>query len=175
LVARTDAIDPLAMADTMRRKIQQRNPDVPVRAEAMTMTLDTASAGPRFRTFLFGAFAVVALLLAVAGVYGVMAYMVSQRVSEIGLRVALGASPANVLRLVMTHGARLTLLGLALGVGLALVGARFLSGFLFGVQPHDPLVLIAVVTTVAFAAMLASSLPSRRALRVDPMVALRAE
>jgi putative ABC transport system permease protein len=175
LVARTDAADPLAMADTMRRKIQQRNPDVPVRAEAMTMTLETAAAGPRFRTFLFGAFAVVALLLAVAGVYGVMAYTVSQRVSEIGLRVALGASPTNVLRLVMTHGARLTLLGLALGVGLALLGARFLSGFLFGVQPHDPLVLIAVVTTVAVAAMLASYIPSRRALRVDPMVALRAE
>jgi putative ABC transport system permease protein len=175
LVARTDAIDPLAMADTMRRKIQQRNPDVPVRAEAMTMTLETASAGPRFRTFLFGAFAVVALLLAVAGVYGVMAYMVSQRVSEIGLRVALGASPGSVLRLVMTHGARLTLLGLALGVGLALVASRFLSGFLFGVQPHDPIVLIAVVTVVAVAATLASYIPSRRALRVDPMVALRAD
>jgi ABC-type antimicrobial peptide transport system permease subunit len=124
---------------------------------------------------LFGAFAVVALLLAVAGVYGVMAYMVSQRVSEIGLRVALGASPASVLRLVMTHGARLTLLGLALGVGLALVAARFLSGFLFGVQPHDPLVLVAVVTVVAVAATLASYIPSRRALRVDPMVALRAD
>jgi putative ABC transport system permease protein len=175
LVARTDAIDPLAMADTMRRKIQQRNPDVPVRAEAMTTTLDTASAGPRFRTFLFGAFAVVALLLAVAGVYGVMAYMVSQRVSEIGIRVALGASPTSVLRLVMTHGARLTLLGLVLGVGLALVASRFLSGFLFGVQPHDPVVLIAVVAVVAIAATLASYIPSRRALRVDPMVALRAD
>jgi predicted permease len=175
LVARTDAIDPFVMADTMRRKIQQRNQDVPVRAETMTMTLDTASSAPRFRTFLFGAFAVVALLLAVAGVYGVMAYMVSQRVSEIGLRVALGASPGSVLRLVMTHGARLTLLGLALGVGLALVASRFLSGFLFGVQPHDPLVLVTVVVIVAVAATLASYIPSRRALRVDPMVALRTE
>jgi predicted permease len=175
LVARTDALDPLALADTMRRTIQQRNLDVPVRTETMETTIATAAATPRFRTFLLGAFAVIALLLAVAGVYGVMSYTVSQRVSEIGLRVALGASPRDVLRLVMMQAARVTAIGLVIGVGLALAMSGMLRNQLFGVQPQDPIVLLSVVAGVSLAAMLASYIPSRRALRVDPMIALRTE
>jgi putative ABC transport system permease protein len=175
LVARTDALDPMVLADTMRRKIQQRNQDVPVRVETMAQTVATAAATPRFRTFLLTAFAVVALLLAVAGVYGVMSYSVSQRVSEIGVRVALGASPRDVLRLVMMQAARVTLIGLVIGVGLALGMSELLRSQLFGVKPQDPFVLVSVIVGVSLAAMLASYVPSRRALRVDPMIALRSE
>ena len=175
LVARTDALDPMTLADTMRRRIQQRNQDVPVRVETMAQTVATAAATPRFRTFLLTAFAVVALLLAVAGVYGVMSYTVSQRVSEIGLRVALGASPGDVFRLVMMQAARVTLVGLVIGVVLALGLSELLRNQLFGVQPQDPFVLVSVIAGVSLAAMLASYIPSRRALRVDPMIALRSE
>jgi len=175
IVARTDAIEPLTLADTMRRKIQQRNLDVPVRAVTMEMTVATAAATPRFRTFLLTVFAGVALLLAIAGVYGVMSYTVSQRVSEIGLRVALGAAPRDVLRLVMMQAVRVTGIGLVIGVALALAMSGFLRSQLFGVQPQDPFVLISVVAGISLAAMLASYVPSRRALRVDPMIALRSE
>jgi putative ABC transport system permease protein len=175
LVARTDALDPMMVADTMRRRIQQRNQDVPVRVETMEQTVAIAAATPRFRTFLLTAFAVVALLLAVAGVYGVMSYTVSQRVSEIGVRVALGASPGDVLRLVMMQAARVTVIGLVIGAGLALGMSELLRSQLFGVQPQDPLVLASVIAGVSLAAMLASYIPSRRALRVDPMIALRSE
>lgn len=175
IVARTDALEPLTLADTMRRKIQQRNQDVPVRVETMEQTVATAAATPRFRTFLLTTFAVVALLLAVAGVYGVMSYTVSQRVPEIGVRIALGASPGDVLRLVMMQAARVTAIGLAIGVALALGLSELLRTQLFGVQPQDPLVLLSVIVGVSLAAMLASYIPSRRALRVDPMIALRAE
>ncbi len=101
IVMRTDAGDPLALATTASRQIRSRNPEVPVRVETMDMTMANATATPRFRTVLLVVFAVVALLLAIAGVYGVMAYTVNQRVPEIGLRVALGASPADVMRLVL--------------------------------------------------------------------------
>ncbi|MGH9346270.1 MAG: ABC transporter permease, partial [Vicinamibacterales bacterium] len=175
LVARTQSPDPLALAETMRRTIRERNADVPVRAETMEMTLQTASATPRFRTALLIVFAGVALLLSMAGVYGVMAYTVSQRVPEIGVRVALGATPRDVLALIVGQGAKLTAAGLVLGVGLALGATRLLQGLLFGVTPRDPLILGAVTVLVAAAALGACYVPGRRALRVEPMTALRAE
>jgi putative ABC transport system permease protein len=175
IIARTDAPDPLTLVETMRRKIRERNPEVPVKAETMEMTLETASATPRFRTFLILVFATVALLLAVAGVYGVMAYTVSQRVPEIGLRVALGATPGNILGLIVGQGARLAAAGLLLGLGLALAAAQMLQGLLFGVTARDPLILVAVTALVSFAALGACYIPGRRALRVEPMIALRAE
>ncbi len=175
LVARTQSPDPLVLTETIRRKIGERNPDVPVKAETMEMTLETASATPRFRTFLLVVFAVVALVLAVAGVYGVMAYTVSQRVPEIGVRVALGASPADILKMIVGQGARLAAAGLVLGVVLALAASRLLEGLLFGVTARDPLILAVVTVLVAAAALGACYIPGRRALRVEPMVALRAE
>ena len=175
LVARTDASDPLALTETMRRKIRERNPEVPVKAETMEMTLQTASATPRFRTFLLVVFAVVALLLAVAGIYGVMAYSVNQRVPEIGVRVALGASPGDILKMIVGQGARLAAVGLALGIALALAASRLLEGLLFGVTARDPLILAAVTMLVAAAALGACYIPGRRALRVEPMIALRSE
>ena len=175
IVARTDAPDPLSLAETMRRKIRERNPEVPVKTETMETTLESASATARFRTFLMVVFAAAALLLAVAGVYGVIAYTVSQRVPEIGVRVALGATPRDVLTLVVGQGARLAAAGLALGVLLALAATRLLEGLLFGVTSRDPAILAGVLVVVAAAAVGACYVPGRRALRVEPMVALRAE
>jgi ABC-type antimicrobial peptide transport system permease subunit len=172
---RTDAVDPLAIGATAARQIRSRTPEVPVRIETMEMTMATAAAAPRFRTVLLVVFAAVALLLAIAGVYGVMAYTVTQRVPEIGLRVALGASPSDVMRLVMSEGAWLVAIGLAAGAALSLAGARFLSGLLFGVSARDPLVFVAVSALVTVAALAACLIPGRRALRVDPLLALRAE
>ena len=175
LVMRTDAMDPLAVGATAARQIRTRYPDVPVRVETMDMTMSGATATPRFRTVLLVVFAVVALLLAVAGVYGVMAYTVSQRVPEIGLRVALGASPGDVMGLVLREGGALIAIGLAAGAALSLAGAQFISGLLFGVSPRDPIVFAGVSMLVAIAALCACLIPGRRALKVDPLLALRAE
>jgi putative ABC transport system permease protein len=175
IMARTASSDPLALTETLRRVIQSRDPEVPVRASTMEGTLQTASATPRFRTFLLVVFAAVALVLAVAGVYGVMAYTVSQRVPEIGVRVALGASPADILTMVIGQGARLAGVGLAVGVVLALAASRLLQGLLFGVTARDPAILGTVVAVVAVAALGACYVPGRRALRVEPVAALRAE
>ncbi len=175
LVMRTDAADPLAIGAAAARQIRARYPEVPVRVETMETTMSGATATPRFRTALLVVFAVVALLLAIAGVYGVMAYTVNQRVPEIGLRVALGASPADVIGLVMREGALLVVIGLAVGAALSYAGAQFISGLLFGVSARDPLVFAAVSVLVAMAALAACLVPGRRALRVDPLLALRAE
>jgi putative ABC transport system permease protein len=175
IVLRTDSTDPLALGATAARQIRSRNPDVPVRTETMDMTMAGATATPRFRTVLLVVFAVVALLLAIAGVYGVMAYTVNQRVPEIGLRVALGASPSDVIQLVLREGALLVAIGLGVGAALSLAGGRFISGLLFGVSARDPLVFAGVSALVAIAALAACLIPGRRALRVDPLIALRAE
>jgi predicted permease len=175
LVMRTEAVDPLAAGATAARLIRSRYPEVPVRVETMAMSMSGATAAPRFRTTLLVAFAVVALLLAIAGVYGVMAYTVNQRVPEIGLRVALGASPGDVLRLVLREGGVLIAIGLALGAALCYAGAQFISGLLFGVSARDPLVFAGVSVIVGIAALGACLIPGRRALKVDPLLALRAE
>jgi predicted permease len=175
LVVRTEVADPLALIQTMSRTIRQRNPDVPVRASTMDGTLETASAAPRFRTIVLTIFAAVALVLAVAGVYGVMTYAVNQRIPELGLRVALGATQRNVMSLILWQGGKLTLAGLAIGLALALLAGRGLQGILFGVTARDPLILAVVAVGVAGATLVACYLPGRRAVRVDPMIALRTE
>jgi putative ABC transport system permease protein len=175
LVARTTTPDPLALVTPVRGAIQRRNPDVPIRAEMMDTTMELASATPRFRTFLVFVFASVALLLSMIGVYGVMAYIVSHRVPEIGLRMALGASPGDVLRLIVGQGGRLAVAGLAMGLVLAFGASRAAESLLFGVTPGDPTVLVAVVVVVSVAALSACYLPARRALAVEPMTALRNE
>ena len=175
LVLRTTAPDPLAIGAAVAKQIRSRRPEVPVRVETMAMTIAGATATPRFRTVLLVVFALVALLLAIAGVYGVMAYTVTQRVPEIGLRVALGAAPADVFRLVLRDGAVLIVLGLAVGAALSYAGAQFISGLLFGVSARDPWTFVGVSALVALAALAACLVPGRRALRIDPLLALRAE
>jgi predicted lysophospholipase L1 biosynthesis ABC-type transport system permease subunit len=175
LLARTHTTDPLALVATIRSRIRAMNPDVPARAATMEATIETASATPRFRTFLLVVFAAIALLLALAGVYGVMAYAVSQRIPELGVRIALGATPQNIMRLVLRQGATLAALGLVLGIALALASARILEGLLFGVTTRDPTILAGVTIVVAVATFAACYIPGRRAARVDPIIALRAQ
>jgi ABC-type antimicrobial peptide transport system permease subunit len=129
----------------------------------------------RFMTALLGTFGGVALVLAVIGLYGVMSYAVSRRTHEIGVRVALGAGAADVLRLIVGQGLRLTLLGIVLGWLCALGASRFLGSLLFGVNGNDPVTFVAVSTLFLSVAIAACSIPARRATRVDPLVALRHE
>ncbi len=128
-----------------------------------------------YQSLLLSAFALLALLLTAVGIYGVMAYTVTQRTHEIGIRLALGAHPGEILRLILRQGAQLTLAGVALGVAGALVLTRFLASLLFGIQSRDPLTFVVVATALAAVALLASYIPARRATKIDPMVALRYE
>jgi putative ABC transport system permease protein len=132
-------------------------------------------AQPRFRTFLIGMFAALALVLAALGLYGVVAYSVSQRTTELGVRVALGAQPGDILSLVVSHAAGLALIGLAIGIGLSFAGSRLIARFLFGVTPADPVTLAAVSFVILAVALAAALVPALRAAQVDPAVALRSE
>ena len=130
---------------------------------------------PRFTSQLATAFAVVALLLGALGIHGVLSYVVAQRVGELGVRLALGARPAALLKLVVGQGMWLACFGVALGVVAALAGARVLRGLLFGVGPSDPASFGIAIAVLGAAAFLACYGPARRAARIDPMTALRAE
>jgi putative ABC transport system permease protein len=128
---------------------------------------------PRFRSLLLGVFALIALTLAGIGVYGLLAHGVAQRVNEFGVRVALGATPSGVLRLVLRQGMTLALVGLGIGFVSAVLVVRALRAVLFDVSPWDPLAWTTASVTLLAVSLLASWLPARRALRVDPVVALR--
>ena len=132
-------------------------------------------ATPRFRTLLLGLFAALAVILAMAGVYGVMSYVAGQRSSEIGLRMALGATPSDVLRLILRQGLALTATGIVLGLLCAAGVTRLLQSMLFEVKATDLPTYFAVITALTGVALVASYIPARRAMRVDPMIALRYE
>ncbi|MGH9142895.1 MAG: ABC transporter permease, partial [Vicinamibacterales bacterium] len=174
LVARTGG-EPLALANAFRETIRTADPDVPVRATTMTETVSASVATPRFRTLLVGTFAALALVLAVAGVYGVMTYAASRRTAEIGVRMAMGAASGDILRLVMGQGMRLALAGVAIGLAMAWALAQLLRGMLFAVSPADPVVFILVPLVLVVTAAAATAIPALRASRVDPMQALRGD
>src|SRR5262249_22003030 len=157
------------------RKIRDRSAEVPVRFTTMEESLAANVAAPRFRTLLLGIFAAVAVCLAMAGVYGVMAYVVSQRSNEIGLRMALGATSRDVLRLVLGQGMALAVVGLVIGLAGAAAATRILTNLLFQVKPSDPLTYVAVAAVLGLVALTACYIPALRATRVDPLVALRQE
>lgn len=141
----------------------------------MEQVLGESVARPRFNTLLLGSFAAVALVLAAIGIYALMAYLVTERTHEIGIRIALGARVSDVYKLVVGRGALLTFIGLAGGLAAALALTRVLSGFLFGVSTMDPLTFVGVSALLAMIALGASYLPARRAVDVDPLVAIRSE
>jgi putative ABC transport system permease protein len=145
------------------------------RVRTMDQIVDESLAGDRFATVLFATFAVVALILAAVGIYGVMSFAVAQRTHEIGLRIALGASPRHVLRLVVGEGTLLALIGLTLGLGGAYFVGRAMKSVLYEVGAMDPLSVVLVALTLLLSALLACYVPARRAMRVDPLVALRQE
>ena len=174
IVARTIG-NPSALAETVRRVVREKSPAVPLRFTTMDAMISANVAAPRFRSLLFGLFAGIAVCLAAAGVYGVMAYAVGQRSSEIGLRIALGASTGSLLRLVLGQALVLTTAGLGLGLALAIAGTRLLTSMLFQVEPNDPIVYLAVTALIAIVTIAASYIPARRASRIDPLTAMRQE
>lgn len=129
----------------------------------------------KVQAFRLGAFAVLALVLAAVGLYGVMSYLVNQRTREIGIRMALGAQQSSVLRLIMRHGAKLTLIGMSLGTIAALALTRSISSLLYGIGPADPLTFASVAILLALLVLVAYYVPARRATKVDPIRALRYE
>jgi putative ABC transport system permease protein len=162
------------VAPAIEQAVAAVDPTLPAtRARRMEGVVDEALGQPRFNLLLLNVFAGVALLLAALGIYGVMAYAVSRRTREIGVRLALGARAAQVLRLVLRRGLGLTAAGLALGLGAALLVTRLMATLLYEVSATDPLTFGVVSLVLAAAALLACYLPARRATLVDPMVALR--
>jgi putative ABC transport system permease protein len=153
------------------------NPELPVRFETMTELIEDSRAYARFRGALVSFFSLLALGIAVAGIGGVISYLVSQRTTEIGLRLALGASPVDVFRMVVGGSMRLVLLGLGLGLAITLGLLRLFLGKVpfFAMQPDDPWVLVFSAAVLTLAALFAASLPALRASMLDPLAALRSE
>jgi putative ABC transport system permease protein len=168
--------DPAALGPQVRATIQGIDRDLPL-AEIKTMPRVIAERmfEPRVYGLMFSIFAGSALVLAVIGIYGVMAYSVAQRTHEFGIRIALGAQPRDVLALVLRAGAKLVALGLIIGVPAAFAMGQGIGGLLYGVQPADPLTFIGIPVLLGAVALLASTVPARRATRVQPIVALRNE
>ncbi|MGZ6141964.1 MAG: FtsX-like permease family protein, partial [Myxococcales bacterium] len=164
------------LAAAVRREVAALDPELPVYdVKTMDAAVAESMSGRRFSLLLLGLFASVALLLAAVGVYGVMSYGVVQRTKEIGIRMALGAGQDSVLRLVVGDGMRLAGAGIVLGIGLAVTLSRLLRGMLYGVSAFDPIAYAGLTAVLAVVALLACWLPARRAARVDPAIALRAE
>jgi len=175
VVLRT-AGDPLLQASALRAALAGIDPNQPlVKVRTMEENMAASVAQPRFRTWLIGIFAGIALVLAAVGVYGVMSYTVTQRTNEIGVRVTLGAQPLEILRIIVGEGLRFALLGVGIGPAASLALTRLLQSFLFGVSAYDPMTFAGVAILLILVALAASFIPARRATRVDPMVALRYE
>jgi predicted permease len=158
----------------IRREVQSVDPGLPLfNVRSMREVMDDSLAPRRFSSTLVGAFAAVALLLASLGIYGLLAYMVGQKSREIGIRIALGAQSSDILKLILHRGMLLSGAGILAGLLLAAIAAPAIASLLYGVHPLDPLVFLSVPAVFLVVAFLASSIPARRALRVDPIVALR--
>jgi putative ABC transport system permease protein len=172
LVVRTKN-DPMGLAAAIRHEVAALDPEQPVSLIAtMDELMEASTAQPRFRSFLLGSFAGIALVLSAIGIYGVMAYTVGRRTREIGVRMALGARPVDILRLILGESLTLTLLGVLLGLVGAYAVTRVMNGLLFGVASTDPFTFASVTLLLCSVALLASYVPARRATRVDPLVAL---
>jgi putative ABC transport system permease protein len=175
LVLRTKG-DAASVAAAVREAVWSVDKDQPVsHVRTMDQVFAAAISAERFQALLLGLFAALALVLACIGLYGVISYAVAQRTHEIGVRMALGARPPDVLRLVLRQGMSLTIVGLVLGIGIGLVATRVLSDLLYGVTARDPLTFAGMPALLLLVAFLACYIPARRATRIDPLVALRYE
>jgi putative ABC transport system permease protein len=164
------------IAAAIRTETHSIDKDLPVTdIESFPEAMHASVAEPRFRTMLLGLFSAIALLLAAIGIFGVISFSVSRRTLEIGVRMALGATPASIRHMVLGESAKLVLFGLAAGIPAALILTHFLSALLFGITPTDPLTFISVALLLMLVALAAAYLPARRAIRIDPMAALRCE
>jgi putative ABC transport system permease protein len=164
-----------ALAPVIRRAVEAIDPQVPVRTEPFDAILDSSVADRRFTTLVLGVFAGTALLLAIVGIYAVVSYSVAQRTREIGVRLALGATPAGVRALVVWTAMRAVVPGLVVGVAIAIADARVLKAMVFGVSPFDPAAIAGALGALLIAALLSSAWPARRATRVNPITAIRAD
>jgi len=175
VVARTTA-DPAGIAAAVTREARAMDPNLPIYdVKTMDQWFSESLARRRFAMLMLGLFALVAMLLAAVGVYGVMSYTVEHRTREIGIRVALGAQTRDVLRLIVRQGMMLAGIGVGIGVVAAIAATRLMTGLLFGVGATDPITFMAIALLLAIVALLACLLPARRATKVDPMIALRTE
>ena len=175
LAVRTSSPD-ARIVPAIRSAVRAIDPTIAVGdIHTMDQRVSEAAALRRFQTSLFGIFAAVALFLAAIGLYALMAFSVRQRTNEIGIRIALGARPANVLRMVVRHGMAVTIPGIVIGIAGALALTRLLSSLLYGIAPTDPATFVTVGVVLIAAALLACYVPARRAMKVDPVVALRQE
>jgi predicted permease len=169
------SLDDQSLARTLRTILHEANPTVPVRFETMEELFDHAVAYPRFRTQVIGLFAALAALLAAVGIFSVLAYLVGQRTREIAVRRAVGAQPADVIRLIVGQGLRFVGAGLVLGLAGALAFARLLEGLLYEISPWDVRSYLGALTVLGVAALLATVIPAIRAARIDPFIALQQE
>ena len=166
---------PAAVTTAARQIVRSVDPEVPLQVRTVEDAFDRALAGRRFSLLLIGVFSACALVLATLGVYGLMAYLVSQRTREIGIRLALGAESTDVVALVVGRGVRLAVIGVAIGGVAALLLTRLLDGMLFGVTATDPIAFASVIAVTLTAVLAATWVPARRAMKVAPVVALRAD
>ena len=169
------SLSPAAVASWMRATVASLDPTVPVTIDSMSERVSQLEARPRFDAALLGIFAAFGILLAALGTYGVLAFLVVQRTREIGIRMALGAQPRNVMKLILAQGAKLALAGLVLGAAGAFALTRSMAALLFNVKPDDPAIFAGVAILLVLVSLAACYIPARRAMRVDPMVALRYE
>jgi predicted permease len=175
VVLRTEG-DPTAVMESVRRAVEEVDPrEVVYNVQTMNEVVSNSFAARRLSMILLGVFAALALVLACVGIYGVISYLVGQRTHEIGVRMALGAQRKDVLQMVIGHGAKMALVGVAIGIGFALLLTRLMVNQLFGVSAHDPLTFAGVAVLLILVAIAACYIPARRAMRVDPVVALRHE
>jgi putative ABC transport system permease protein len=176
LVLRTSASNLAGLHGAVKRAVQEVDKDLFVpKLEPMGTLISIQLAQPRFNMMLLGVFAAVALTLAAIGIYGVIAYSVAQRTREIGIRMALGAQRTDMFSMILLQSLSLVAIGLTIGLVASFAGTRMLTSLLYGVGAADPGIYAAVVLVLAGAALLASYIPARRAMKVDPMVALRYE